>query len=94
MVAPSLNWRICLKAARVVLTLGLEICYAACSACGLVFCDEVQQAGKLARLHFDCRSVRRVFFLQYFVGSFRLGESFLQPFGLLGLSSECWIVLS
>ena len=59
-IAPSLDWRACLKAARVALTLGLEICYTACSVCGLVFCDEVQQAGKLARLRFDGRSVRRV----------------------------------
>ena len=60
MIAPSLDWRECLKAARVALTLGLEICYTACSACGLVLCDEVQQSGKLARLHFDSGSVRRV----------------------------------
>ena len=59
-IAPSLDWRVCLKAAQVVLTLGLEIYYTACSACGLVFCDEVQQAGKLAQLCFDGRSVRRV----------------------------------
>ena len=57
MVAPSLDSRVCLKAAQVGLTLGLELCYAACSACGLVFCNEVQQAGKMARLCFDGRSV-------------------------------------
>ena len=60
MIAPSLDWRVCLKAAQVALILGLEICYTACSACRIVFCDEVQQAGKLARLCFDGRSVRRV----------------------------------
>ena len=77
-IAPSLDWRVCLKAARVGLTLGLEICYTTCSACGLVFCDEVQQAGKLAQLCFDGRSVRRVC-LQFLKVASGLENRFCSP---------------
>ena len=63
--------------------LGLEICYAAYSACGLVFCNEVQQAGKLARLCFDGHSVHRVC-LQCFKVALGLGSRFCNPLACWG----------